>query len=331
MYNNIDTDHAIQVISWWLDELEPELPNSFPMEAVKYAMKIIMRNNIFEWGNLYFLQLLGTAMGTSAAVMWATLYYGYHEVHTLIPKYGQYLLYFKRFIDDIKGIWLMPAENGMEKWTEFCNDINDFGILTWDISELSKSVDFLDLTITINNGRIETKTYQKAMNLYLYLPPASAHPQSCIKGTVYGLIRRYYVQNTHRKDYIHFVVLLYRRLLERGWERDFIYNLIIEVTNKIESRSAQQSTTTDESEEDEARLFIHLQYHPNDIPRKMIRQLYNEHCGELFKSEMNINRATVAYSRPRNIGEFITQAKLHQAPGKLASDFMGEYKQGLDP
>ena len=103
MYNNIDTEHAITVISWWLKDMDEkeQLPANFLLEAVIHAMKIIMRNNIFEWGDLFFLQLIGTAMGTSAAVIWATLYYVYHDVHTLIPVHGQLLLYFKRFIDDI--------------------------------------------------------------------------------------------------------------------------------------------------------------------------------------------------------------------------------------
>ena len=35
----------------------------------------------------------------------------------------------------------------------------------------------VNLTITINDsGRIETRTYQKPMNLYLYISVASAHP-----------------------------------------------------------------------------------------------------------------------------------------------------------
>jgi len=65
MYNNIDTEHAITVISWWLNDMDTneQLHSNFPLEAVIHAMKIIMRNNIFEWGDLYFLQLLGTAMG----------------------------------------------------------------------------------------------------------------------------------------------------------------------------------------------------------------------------------------------------------------------------
>ena len=118
MYNNIDTNHAIEVISWWLDDLavKGKLPKNFPLEAVKVAMKIIMKHNVFEYGDLCFLQLLGTAMGTSAAVMWATLCYAYHEVHTILPNHGAFLLYFKRFIDDIYAIWI---GNTTTQWKAF--------------------------------------------------------------------------------------------------------------------------------------------------------------------------------------------------------------------
>ena len=67
MYTNIDTPHALSMISRWLDTVA--LPEGFPLEAVKDAMKLVMENNIFQWGDLYFLQMLGTAMGTSAACM----------------------------------------------------------------------------------------------------------------------------------------------------------------------------------------------------------------------------------------------------------------------
>ena len=71
MYNNIDTGHAIQVITWWLNDIHERemLPPGYLRNAVISAMVTIMKNNIFEFGDLYFLQLLGTAMGTSAAVM----------------------------------------------------------------------------------------------------------------------------------------------------------------------------------------------------------------------------------------------------------------------
>ena len=76
MYNNIDTEHAIQVFTWRIRDLEDRnlLPPDFPVDAVLSAMQIITKNNLFESGNLFFVQLLRTAMGTSAAVMWATIY-----------------------------------------------------------------------------------------------------------------------------------------------------------------------------------------------------------------------------------------------------------------
>ena len=66
------------------------------------------------------------------------------------------------------------------------------------------------------------------MNLYLYLPAASAHPEGCIKVAIFGLVRRYQAQNTYCKDYVHFVTLLYSRLLERGWELGYVRGLILD-------------------------------------------------------------------------------------------------------
>ena len=331
MFNNIDTDHAIHVILKWLDYLDEKglLPDGFNLQAVKEAMVLIMRNNVFEFGNLYFLQLIGTAMGTSSASDWATIYFWTHEFNCLEPKHGKHHLYRRRFLDDVKGIW---TGNHTNEWEEYKKDMNNFGILKWEFSELSHKVDFLDLTISIENGRIVTKTYQKPLNLFLYLPPSSAHPPGCIKGTVYGLIGRYYAQNTHRKDYLYFVQMLYRHLLDRGWERQYTRQLILDAAANIEAREPKGSkSSSPDTDNTNDRLFFHLQYHPDDISRKRIQELYQEHCGELFLRELNIQRPTIAYSRPPNLGEFVTKAKLHQAPGRTASTIMGEYKAGLDP
>ena len=93
MYTNIETEHCLQILYEWLDRLAAQglLPKGFPIQAIKVAMAVIMKNNIFTYGDLYFLQLSGTAMGTAAAVMWAILYYACHEIAVLLPKYGKYL------------------------------------------------------------------------------------------------------------------------------------------------------------------------------------------------------------------------------------------------
>ena len=142
MYTNIDTNHTILGISLWLDSLT--LSVDFPLKAVKKAIELVMRNNIFEWGDLYFLQLLGTAIGTSVTCGWAKIYFAVHKMGTLIPKYGHCFPLSARFIDDIIGVWVGDP-NGIE-WQELKNDTNDFSILKWEFEEPSRSVDFLDLT-----------------------------------------------------------------------------------------------------------------------------------------------------------------------------------------
>jgi len=127
MYSNIDTNHAIDVIGKWLDSIVNQLPADFLLKAVKAAMVLVMKNNIFEWGDLYFLQLLGTAMGTSAVCMWATIYFVVHKMGTLKPTYGHTMLFFKRFIDDIFRIWIDDGHG--DDWQDLKKETNNFGIL----------------------------------------------------------------------------------------------------------------------------------------------------------------------------------------------------------
>lgn len=116
MHTNIDANHAIRVISVWLDSLT--LSEGFPLEMVKEVIALVMCNNIFELGGMYLLQLLATAMGTSAACIWATLYFTMHDMGTLTSKFGARLPSFRCFIDDIIGIWMgTPGKNSKMKLT----------------------------------------------------------------------------------------------------------------------------------------------------------------------------------------------------------------------
>ena len=324
MYTNIDTAHALLVIGIWLDSLD--LPDGFPLKAVKEAMKLVMENNIFEWGDLYFLQLLGTAMGTSAACMWATIYFAIHEMGFIIPKYVDNLLLFYRFIDDIFGIWLGDRSGPL--WEEFKRDISSFGKLTWTFVEPSSSVDFLDLTVTIEQGRIVTKTFQKALNLYQYISPQSNHPPKMINGIIFSLLRTYMRQNTWEDDYQEVTLKLFRRLAARGWNKVLLKDIILKADKKIRLQLENPSpppaelSPTSPSENNSSRdlLFLHMEYGQKDLPRKAVREIYESTCREVFEG-IGIKRFITAYSRSSNIKDLVTRAKLHQAPGCEASKY----------
>ena len=56
-------------------------------------------------------------------------------------------------------------------------------MLKWDNTEIVPltAVNLLDMTLSIENGTIVSKTHQKEMNLYLYIPLASELPPAALK------------------------------------------------------------------------------------------------------------------------------------------------------
>jgi len=269
MYTNIKLEHALKVLRWFLDWLDEEglLPPDFNKELVIEAARIVMTWNIFEYRDCYFRQLLGTAMGTPAAVMWSIIYYFWHEKEVLIPKYGNKLRFLKRFIDDLFAVVLIGGDDGMSEaeWSQFKKDLNEWTeaedpdsecILTWECDEPSTSVDFLDLTVEIRDGSFITKTYQKPMNLYQYIPPNSAHPPGMIKGMIYGILRQYYLQNSKLEDYWKIAMLFYNRLKDRGWLRATLEPIFVAAHEKIRSQFRSSKKLQPKQTQDSAPLKL---------------------------------------------------------------------------
>lgn len=74
MGTNIDTDHALSVVSEFL-RTHPLCQNICNFNSINRGLEILMRNNLFKFGNTCWLQLEGTAMGAPPACMCATLHF----------------------------------------------------------------------------------------------------------------------------------------------------------------------------------------------------------------------------------------------------------------
>jgi hypothetical protein len=74
----------------------------------------------------------------------------------------------------------------------FQEELNTFGRLCLTGSTLYKKAVFLDLDITFGNeGGLSFTTYQKKLNLPLYIPAASAHHPGKPKATIFGNLQKY--------------------------------------------------------------------------------------------------------------------------------------------
>jgi hypothetical protein len=83
MYTNIDTNHALQVFTIFFThhELCQDIRPNAPM--ILEALEMLMRIFFFKFGNTYWRQTNGTAMGAPPAPAYATIYYDIHEFYLL--------------------------------------------------------------------------------------------------------------------------------------------------------------------------------------------------------------------------------------------------------
>ena len=87
---------------------------------------------------------------------------------------------------------------------------------------------------------------------------------------------------------------------------EIIFNdVTAKVETKCPSRTQERKVNPDNGRN---RIFIHMEYHPNGIPRKEIRLAYHETCGDAFQdlaienvSSIKITETSIAYSRPQNL------------------------------
>lgn len=317
MYTNIDTNHALEVIKAFLDSSPIPALVQVNVDALVDALKIIMIHNVFRFGDTYWVQKTGTAMGTPAACMWATLYFAIHEA-AIIPQFADALILYRRFIDDGFGIWksLPDPIADAALWTNFQRAFSSFGRLSWDFSSRAPSADFLDLTVTITNGRVETCLYEKALNLYLYLPPHSAHAPGVLKGLIHGMLLRINNLTTNPDKRAALIRRFHQRLRARGYNNSLLLPLFdAALSQPIVQRQKPDSTVP-------APIYLHLQFHPSDPPSKDLQRTFRtvllEPIGEtrlsLLKNKKNnpleVERMVVAYHRPRNLGNVLTSRRL---------------------
>ena len=131
---------------------------------------------------------MGIAMDTPPGCVYATLYFGIWELE-IVPFFEANLPYYRCYIDDVFRIWKHhpdPAINTM-KWMAFQASMDSYGKLEWEFSHHTKRTHFLNLDLKFTPTGITTKLFEKKMNLYLYLPPHTAHPPGVLRGLIIGI------------------------------------------------------------------------------------------------------------------------------------------------
>jgi hypothetical protein len=333
MYTNIDTDAAIQAIHDYILHNQAQFP-LLPLTPLIEALILLMKHNVFQFGDTFWKQLIGTAMGANPAPTYANIAFGTHELQ-MLPQYRARLPYYKRYIDDVFGLWLKHPDSTMDDrlWLRFKRRLNGWHGLKWKISERTDTVVFLDLTLTLRDSQINCTLFEKPLNLHLHLPPHSAHPPGVLFGFIAGFIYRARTLCTLLEDSNRFINEYLTHLRSRGYAASVLRPLFIKALQLLASPPPAPVSDTVNPDEPPGSWFFKLPYHPQDPAAHLIQRAWKSTVAtpplskplasiDIKYRKLGDRRFIVCYRRPPNLGNLLSYRKLKPDSGPPVSSFL---------
>ena len=210
----------------------------FDPNLIIQLLQININYNYFQFTDIIFQQIHGTAMGAAFSPTVANIFMSVTLRNFLNTQQERPLL-LARYIDDIFMIW--PNKQDLNR---FLHNLNNFHPnLHFTHEHSTSTINFLDLTIYKSDRKLtlEVKTYQKPHNLYQYLDFTSTHPRTVYKGIITGECIRYLRTNTEEQNYLILTQTFKSRLIKRHYHPKFIDDCVTKIKFTQRHRYLQAS------------------------------------------------------------------------------------------
>ena len=220
LYPNIKIELALEAISDGLDTSSEYSDEQKKMiiELSKYALE----NSVVQFRGEWFKSTEGAPTGGPESPSIANLYVKYIIdknifVQENIKKLNM-LRYRRRFLDDIWALWYGTYRT----FDRFLDAFNKFG-KTFGFTikgDCSESVEFLDVTTSIEEGKITSKMYVKPTDSLRYLNRRSFHAPHTFSGIPYSQFRRASVICSNVTDRDSCIDKMVFKLCESGYSKE---------------------------------------------------------------------------------------------------------------
>jgi len=201
-----------------------QFPIAISNVKLKQLLDLSLDYSFLEFEDELFYQTKGIQMGNCASVSIANITAGVE----LEGIWKEEIVFNGRFIDDL--IAIADVTNVTTSYKQFVENMlqHNFLKFTFDISE--HSVNFLDMTIQLNNDNsITTTIYQKPMNKHEFVHYNSNHPRHLLKSLPYSCGLR--IKRTCSDEQVQRLELkkLMSKFMNRGYPTNILDNAMVKL------------------------------------------------------------------------------------------------------
>ena len=305
LYTNIPNEFGKQACKEGFDEFRPN-PRAKPSNiSLLKLMDLILTKNNFDFNGQHYLQTGGTAMGTKMAPSYAIKALGKFEVMYVYTYHKQPIIWL-RYIDDIFIIW-PHGEDELHAFVEHLNNCEDTIKFTLEFS--TQSINFLDTTVTLNNGQLETDLYCKPTDTHDYLMYSSSHPLACKNSIPYSQFLRIRRICSTLANFDKNAKMIGCHFLRRGYPCPLIEEAAIKARRLDRNELLSPPTPTISNDEDP--MVLITTYHPRD---ETVKSIVTENWDIMGKSTLTSflrnKKCLTGYRRPKNLRDLLVRSKL---------------------
>jgi hypothetical protein len=303
LYPSMDINTGLQLVKSFIEDLNWE--NRQKRDFLIKAMQFVLTKGYITFQGQIYQQTNGAAMGSPMIPPYANIFMYQLEKHT-VHKFTNKgtLLLFKRFIDDV---FIITKDSNITELQSELNSLNPSIKLTW--TPPANHCNFLDLIVSIKNGKIQTNVYQKQLNTYAYLPFHSYHTIAQKRGFIKGEAIRYARICTNEGDFKLMVKLFTLRLQRRGYPLSFIQKAL----GQVQHKDRQKYTVTAKNSTKKAiPLLFKTEYNPI-VSHSNVRTALNQFTANILKLA-NIHpsisqKITICYKMPPKLHNLSLKAR----------------------
>jgi hypothetical protein len=283
--------------------------SQFYKSMVYDIMLYILKHNIVQVGDDYYLQTSGGAMGTNCLPQAAQLYLAVKWEAIIQQKLGaDFPTLFKRFLDD--GFVLFTGtEQQLQSIIQVLATTLPNIRITYNYSKTS--VEYMDLVVykdhsgpTPSDMCLKVRTHQKPLNKYLYIPPFSFHSKGVFKGFIRAELVRYIVTNTDVHWYNCMVAKFRHRLLQRGYNPSVVDAAIASVSFDDRHTYLHRGTRSTPAHACTPLVVPHVAGVPDMHLQQMLHCIYDASPDV----HSHISRPLVCFTKGSNLGAFLVNA-----------------------
>jgi hypothetical protein len=233
LYNNIPIKDGIKAC---MEKYAEQNYKPISSPHLQGLLEKILTCNYFEFGDQLYLQTFGVAMGTKMAPNFANVYVGIFE-NEFLASQPHKPCFIVRFIDDYFLIWT-DGEEALRQFLDSLQKANPNLKFTFSCSRTE--VNFLDVTVTLTNGKLATKIYKKPTDSPQYLHFGSEHPHATKTSIPYSQALRYRRVCSNTEDAETSLNGMKTRFRGRGYPMEVVHNAIQTSRTPLERQPRQR-------------------------------------------------------------------------------------------